>query len=446
MLKQFSNNVFLTMQIIPRTGSYITSYSVAVSMKAVLLFSLVLLLASCSKSSNDDGKERTVVSHTAPWQEVVDTARGQSVYWNAWAGDEKINAYIQWVAEQVNQQYGITLKHVKLQDTAEAVSRILAEKSAGRIQGGSVDLMWINGENFASLKENNMLFGPFVEQLPSSKFIDFANNPSLTTDFTIPVEGLEAPWGRSLFVFIYDSQRIAKPPRTYPALLAWAQQNPARFTYPAPPNFTGSSFLKQAMLSLAPKDIQFSETPDDATFQRATAPLFSYLDKLHPHLWRKGKTFPRTGPAQRQLLADGELDITLSFNPSDALSAIASGLLPDTVKSYGLDSGSLGNTHFLAIAANASASEGARVVINFLLSPAAQARKADIHVWGDAAVLSLERLAPAEQKLFRDKAVAGTLATVELKISDGSDSYVYQEPHPSWLRQLENQWAKRYAQ
>ena len=66
-----------------------------------------------------------------PWVETVTKARGQTVFWNAWAGDERINAYIAWAGEQVKNRYGVAVQHVKLSDTAEAVSRVVAEKAAG---------------------------------------------------------------------------------------------------------------------------------------------------------------------------------------------------------------------------------------------------------------------------------------------------------------------------
>ncbi len=77
-------------------------------------------------------------SSTSKLEQAAD---GQTVYFNAWGGSPNINSYIGWVAEQVKARYGITLEHVKLTDTAEAVSRILAEKVAGKNTGGSVDLM-----------------------------------------------------------------------------------------------------------------------------------------------------------------------------------------------------------------------------------------------------------------------------------------------------------------
>jgi len=86
------------------------------------------------------------------WNDVVAKARGQPVNFNAWAGDEKTNAFVAWVGTEVARRYGITLRHVKLRDTAESVTRVVAEKAAGRNADGTVDLVWLNGPNFLALK------------------------------------------------------------------------------------------------------------------------------------------------------------------------------------------------------------------------------------------------------------------------------------------------------
>jgi putative thiamine transport system substrate-binding protein len=53
------------------------------------------------------------------------------------------------------------LEHVKITDTADVVKRVRAEKAAGRTdRAGTVDLVWINGENFAAMKADGLLFGP----------------------------------------------------------------------------------------------------------------------------------------------------------------------------------------------------------------------------------------------------------------------------------------------
>ena len=84
-------------------------------------------------------------------------AKGQTVYFNAWGGDAKINSYIGWTGKVLSERYDIKVVHVKLTDTASAVSRILAEKAAGRSNDGSIDLLWVNGENFAAMKRAGLL-------------------------------------------------------------------------------------------------------------------------------------------------------------------------------------------------------------------------------------------------------------------------------------------------
>ncbi len=373
------------------------------------------------------------------WADVVARARGQAVYFNAWGGSERINDYVGWVAGRVAAEYDIRLEHVKLADTADAVARVLAEKAAGRTSGGSVDLIWINGENFAAMKAQSRLFGPFAEALPNDRFVDSIGKPSTRVDFTVPVDGLEVPWGMAQIVFLYDTARVREPPRDMAALLAWAETHPGRFTYPAPPDFTGSTFLKQALYGLTPDAAKLQQPATDADFAAATAPLWPWLDRLHPHLWRGGATFPANDQAQRQLLDDGEIDISLSFNPGEASSAIAQGLLPDTVRTYVLDGGTIGNTHFVAIPFNANAKEAAMVVADFLLSPEAQLRKQDPSVWGDPTVLAMDKLTPAD----RDRFAALPLGIATLP--PAALGPVLLEPHPSWMTRLEAAWRQRYA-
>ena len=95
-----------------------------------------------------------------------------------------------------------------------------------------------------------------------------------------------------------------------------------------------------------------------------------------------------------------KLDIAVSFDPLEASSSIAAGLLPDTARVYVLDQGTIGNTNFVAMPFNASAKEGAMATANFLLSAEAQARKQDARYWGSFTVLDLAALAPEQRALF----------------------------------------------
>jgi putative thiamine transport system substrate-binding protein len=375
----------------------------------------------------------------ASFDEALAQARGQTVYWHAWGGDPQINDYIAWVGAELQARHGIELVHVKLTDTAEAVAQVVAEKAAGRTRDGAVDLIWINGENFASMKEQDLLFGPFAQDLPNFRYVDTAGKPTTLVDFTVPTEGLEAPWGMAQFVFLYDTAVVAEPPPSIPALLDWVKANPGRFTYPAPPDFIGSTFLKHVLAELIDQPEALQQPLDQAEFAAVTAPLWAWLEEARPHLWRKGASYPLSGPALQQLLDDGEVDFAMAFNPADASAAIGAGRLPETVRTFILEEGTIGNTHFVAIPFNAAHAAGAMVVADFLTSPEAQAHKQDPRVWGDGTVLDLNALAPADRSRF-DALPLGiaTLPPDELVP-------VRPEPHPSWMVEIEAEWLRRFS-
>ncbi|MEL7291850.1 MAG: ABC transporter substrate-binding protein [Pseudomonadota bacterium] len=360
---------------------------------------------------------------TDHWQQTVEQAKGQTVYFHAWGGSQEINRYLQWANDQLQSQYGVTLQHVKVTDIAETTTRLIAEKAAGKESGGSVDMVWINGENFKSMKDNQLLFGPFVEQLPSWQYVD--KSLPVDVDFSEPTEGLEAPWGVGQLVFIHDKLTLNNPPQSFSELLSYAKAFPNRLSYPRPPEFHGTSFLKALLIELTDNDPALQEPVSEQSFTAVTTPLWRYLDEFHSVAWRAGKQFPAGTAENIQLLDDGQLDLAITFNPNAVFSAQTSGQLADTTDVYAMEAGALSNIHFLAIPWNANAKAGAQVAINFLLSPEAQSRKGDLTVWGDPSVLSRQYLSGSAKNTQQFKSIS--------------------EPHPSWQAALEQEWLKRYG-
>ncbi|ELH4834456.1 ABC transporter substrate-binding protein [Vibrio harveyi] len=357
------------------------------------------------------------------WQKIEQQADGQTVYFRAWGGSQEINRYIQWAGKELKSRYNVTLNHVKVTDISETTTRLIAEKAAGKNSGGSVDMVWINGENFKSMKDNQLLFGPFVEGLPSWQFVD--KTLPVDVDFSEPTDGLEAPWGVGQLVFIYDEETLHNPPSSYAEMLSYAKAFPNRLTYPRPPEFHGTSFIKSLLIELSNNDPALQKPVTDESFKTVTQPLWAYLDEFHKVAWRGGKQFPGGTAETVQLLDDGQIDLAVTFNPNAVYSAQSSGNLADSTKAYAMDAGALSNIHFLAIPWNANASAGAQVAINFLLSPEAQSRKGDINIWGDPSVLSSQYLTGTAKNTQQFKSIA--------------------EPHPSWQAALEKEWLKRYG-
>jgi putative thiamine transport system substrate-binding protein len=369
----------------------------------------------------------------ADWSQIQNEAKGQTVYFNAWGGSEATNAYISWAAKEAKTRYGIDVRHVKITDAAEVVKRLQTEVAAGRTSKGSVDLMWVNGENFRNLKNGGLLFGPWAQSLPNWGLVDL--NKPVQTDFSVPTEGYESPWGTAQLTFIADRVKTPKPPRSAQELLSFAKANPGRVSYPKPPDFHGTTFVKQLLLELTPNKAALQQAVTPAAFASVTQALWVYLDQLHPALWRNGKSFPSSAAEMHRMLGDGELKMSLTFNPNEAANLIVTKQLPSSAYSFGFTGGTIGNVHFVAIPSNANAKAGAQVFANFLLSSEAQTRKADISVWGDGTVLDVNKLPAAAQAQIR-KTTPGALTESVPTLP---------EPHASWVEALEAEWLKRYG-
>ena len=370
------------------------------------------------------------------WSGVLRQARGQRVDWFAWGGSQEINTYIAWVAQRVEADYGVELNHVRITDTVAAVNKVLVEKQAGRLEQGSVDLIWINGENFRTLKSGNLLFGPLLPHLPNSRYLT-TDSPLFQFDFGFPTEGYEAPWGHAQFVFVYDSARVAVPPRSFEALAAWIRSNPGRFSYPAPPDFVGTTFLKQVLYFTDGGAKVFQGAYTEQAYQEKVSRLWPWLRALQPHFWRRGGTYPDSQTKLDALFANGEVDFSMAFNPAKASNLVETGLFPETTRTFVMEGGSIANTHFTAIPFNARDKAGAAVVANFLLSPEAQLKKNDSRVWGDFTVLEQRLLSQEWRKRFaalpRGRA---TLAPAEL-------GKKLPEPPSAWGVALEKAWRRQ---
>ena len=374
----------------------------------------------------------------ADWSGVLAAARGQTVYWNAWGGDPRTNDFIAWVGRQVQERYGVTAGQVRLTDTAEALSRVIAEKAAGRDEGGAVDLIWINGPNFLAMKEAGLLHGPFVADLPNARFVDLSPGAPAALDFTVPVEGLEAPWRLAKFVFAHDSARVT-PPASMAGFVDWAAAHPGRMTHPHPSNFMGATFLKQALVELAPDPAALQAPVTEESYAVAADVLWQWYDALRPHMWREGTAFPENESVQAQMLNDTEIDIAMFFDPAAPAALIEQGLLPESARVFVPEGGTIGNVSFVAIPYNAAHREGAMVVADFLLDPATQARMQDITVLGSFPVLDPARLDEAARAAFAALPTAPALPALD------DLGPTLPEPHPSWMTRLTGDWAARYT-
>ncbi len=343
-------------------------------MKRLIFMLLVfsMLVAACAPQSEAPSGEFDIND----WDSVLEAARGQTVNWYVWGGSDSINAYIDnFYGTALKERYDITLNRVPLADTVDAVNQVLSEKQAGT-DPGSVDLIWINGENFFTLKQAEMLYPDWAQKIPNSALVNW-NNPAINLDFGNPVDDLESPWSSAQFQFIYDSARMSEDelPRSYVELADWACEHPGRFTYIDPNGtggFLGNRFIKGALYEISGGASQWQKM-EQALWDQWSPELWDYLNKMESCLWREGETYPQDESELVNLFANNEIDLSMTNDITGAGRWIADGRMPETARAFVFNSYMIGDFNYVAIPLNAPNKAAALVLANLLLEPEFQA-------------------------------------------------------------------------
>ena len=327
----------------------------------LLALVLTLSLAACA------GGQSQLDLQTASWDQILADAKGTTVTFYGWGGDENRNNWLNTtVADYVKEHYDVTLEVVGM-NIDDILAKLSGEKMAGA-KTGSIDMIWINGENFYSAKDNGLLYGPFTQQLPNMEnYIDL-NDPETLNDFCMPIDGYEAPYAKAQMVLFADTAVTPDLPASAEELLEFCQANPGKVTYPALPDFTGSAFVRNIIYEICGWEQFQTMAADYDTVKAAIEPALEYLRTLNPYLWNEGKTFPDSSTTVDAMFADGELVMNMSYGPFTVATGIDQGLYTETTQTFVFDKGTIGNTNYMAIAANAPNKAGAMVVINAIIS------------------------------------------------------------------------------
>ena len=353
-----------------------------------LLVVLTMLLAACAPNTATSAQPAATnppAANDAPavpgefdinnWDSVLVAAKGQTVNWYIWGGSDSINAFVDnFYGKALKERYDITLKRVPLADTVDAVNQVLSEKQAGA-DPGAVDLIWINGENFFTLKQANLLYPDWAQKLPNSQYVNW-DNPAINRDFGNPVDNLESPWSSAQLQLVYDSARMNADelPRSYADFKTWACAHPGRATYVAPGagGFIGTRFVKGALFEISGGAEQWA-TFDQALWDKWSPELWKYFNELESCLWRNGETYPKDEAELKNLFANNEVDFSMTNDITGAGTGIAAGLLPATSRAFVFNNYMIGDFNYVAIPSNAPHKAAALVLANLLLEPEFQA-------------------------------------------------------------------------
>ena len=309
----------------------------------------------------------------------------KTVNFYMWGGSHHINNFIDAkVSKEVMEKDGITLKRVPVTDIKESINKLIIEKNAGR-KKGSIDLIWVNGENFKLLKDSKVITENLSDQL---KNVVLLKDSAQVKDFGEPILGLEIPWGEAQFNFISRTNDI--PFRDNETLMQYVKSNPGRFTYPSVTDFTGSAFVRNMAIDIL--GYENIEKMTNEELETSLEKVWTYFKEMKPHLWRQGETYPESEGRLDTLLTSGEIDVAMGYTINKVSLKVKNREFPETSKSFLLDKGTLFNNHYLAIPDNSPNKKAALAVIDYLISPEGQLLKQNPENWGDLTVIDLEKI------------------------------------------------------
>lgn len=340
-------------------------------MVKLLMLMTVALLPGFSGVSY--AQEQTDYSQMS-FDELVAEADGSTVSFYGWGGDEELNRWLdEEYAPVLLEKYNITLNRVPM-DIDQILSQLLNEQQAEAGES-PIDMIWINGENFRTARESDLLYGPFTDQLPNYQDYIDTEDPENQFDFGYPIEGYEAPYSKAQLVFIKDSAVTEESPKNAQELLEFAQANPGLVTYPALPDFTGSAVVRNIIYEFVPYEEFQDMEADKEVVREAIRPALDYLNELNEYLWNGGTTYPTDSPALNNMFMDGEVVLRQTYGAYDITSSIRDGSYPETAETFIFENGTIGNTSFIAIGKMSQNIPGAMVAIHEMLSPEMQLSK-----------------------------------------------------------------------
>lgn len=359
------------------------------ALRATALISMVCLGLPAHAADPEAAAFRDAFLTGVPWSEVTERAAQEgAVNFYHWGGSDLLNLWMDTVAVPTLAEAGVTLNPVRIASTKDAVDLVLAERGAGRgIGQGSVDLIWLNGENFATLRAQGALFGGFAPLLPEAANIAFdpedPRSQANLRDFGVPTDGAEMPWSGEQYVCAFNAERVgdAEVPSDFEDLGLYLKANPGKFTYVKPPHYIGNTFVQSVAYALNPDNTgaePFQQSASElgaAELARLLAPAMDYLKAVEPYLNGEGR-YPENIAALDSMFLNGEVDMACKFGIYAVTTDVGTGTWPEGAQAFVFPEGNMiKNKNFLAIPSNAPNPAGALMVANWMSSVDAQTSK-----------------------------------------------------------------------
>lgn len=334
---------------------------------------LTVVLTACGKSSSSKSSTGDKVTS---FKQAEKTARGKQVTFYGFGGDEQANKWVDdVVTPAMKKKYNIKVKRVPM-DIDNILNKLVSIKQSGK--SGNIDVIWINGENFYTAKKEGLLYGPFAKKVPSFNKLMYTNGHYSKYDFGTPIKGYEVPYGTAQLTFFgRPSDFEGGFPDSAQQLLEYAKAHPGKLTYTAPPEFTGSAFVRNVICNIVGYKWVYDAPATKAGMYKAIKPGLDYLNELKPYLWKQGKTYPTTTAQLDKMYAAHQINMDYSYSPTHGAAERDEHQFGADTQPFFFKKGNIANESYLAIANSSSNKDAALLLINEMTSETAQVKKSE---------------------------------------------------------------------
>lgn len=335
------------------------------------------VLFSLTACKTGETKATKTTESISSFSEAVKKSKGDTVTFYGYGGDEKAHAWVdEVITPAMKEKYDITVKRVPM-DIDQILNKLTTEKEANA-KTGDIDVVWINGENFFTAKQAKLLYGPITNKIESFDQLMDVDGHDANYDFGVKIDGYEVPYGSAQLVFAGNKEKFTSGfPTDTQALLEYAKANPGKITYTAPPEFTGSAFIRNVICDIVGYDKVEKAAADKEELYKVIKPGLDYLNEIKPYLWQKGETYPTTTAEFDQMFAAGQIDLNYSYSQMHVAEKRSDKEFPATTESFLFDKGTIANQNYLAVANTSKVKAASFVLINEMTSESAQLKKAE---------------------------------------------------------------------
>lgn len=225
----------------------------------------------------------------------------------------------------------------------------------------------------------DLIDGGFVTTLGGSGLLYHPNKGLLTNiknvNKTVLAAGLGGiPYRASSVLLAYNSKTVSTPPATLDDLLTWIKAHPGKFTYNAPSGGgSGYAFVQTVVDKFLSNDDRKALVASAApSLESKWAPGLEALRQLNKYTYGQNGTYPANNAETLKDLATGLVDMGTVWSDQFS-SALKAGTMPANIKVVQIANPSLtGGASYLGIPNSSTNKVGARLLANWVLSPAAQ--------------------------------------------------------------------------